>query len=99
MGAGAIVDAILSLGREAPARARLELSDAALASLTVYRAYQGQEQAALRASIHGRDLEALGLADDLSFCARRDAFTAVPCLRRDDDGRPVLRRYSSTSRG
>jgi 2-phosphosulfolactate phosphatase len=104
LGAGAIVDAILGLGREAPprrapVRARLELSDAALAALTLYRAHQGQEQAALRASSHARDLEALGLGEDLSFCARRDAFAAVPCLRRDDDGRPVVRRYSSASRG
>ena len=99
VGAGAIVNAILSLGREAPAQARLELSDAALAALTVYRAHQGQEQAALRASSHGRDLEALGFAEDLAFCARRDAFATVPHLRRGDDGRLVLRRYSSTSRG
>jgi 2-phosphosulfolactate phosphatase len=96
LGAGAIVDAILGLGRGAP---RLELSDAALAALTLYRAHQGQEQAALRASRHARDLEALGLGEDLSFCARRDAFAAVPCLQRDDDGRLVLRRYSSASRG
>ena len=99
VGAGAIVDAILSLGREAPVRARLELTDAALAALTVYRAHQGQEQAALRASSHARDLEALGMGEDLSFCARRDAFATVPCLHRSDDGRLVLRRYSSTSRG
>ena len=96
LGAGAVVDAIVGLGREAP---RLELSDAALAALTLYRAHQGQEQAALRASSHARDLEALGLGEDLSFCARRDAFAALPCLRRDDDGRPLLRRYSSASRG
>jgi len=106
LGAGAIVDAIVGLGREAP---RLELSDAALAALTLYRAHQGQEhqpeadapsvEAALRASSHARDLEALGLGEDLSFCARRDAFAAVPYLQRDDGGRPMLRRYSSASRG
>ena len=104
LGAGAIVDAILGLGREAPprqapVRARLELSDGALAALTISRAHQGQEQAALRASSHARDLEALGLGENLSFCARRDAFTAVPHLQRDAEGRPVLRRYSSGSRG
>ena len=96
LGAGAIVDAIVGLGLEAP---RLELSDAALAALTLYRVHQGQEQAALRASSHARDLETLGMGEDLSFCARRDAFAAVPYLQRDDDGRPVLRRYSSASRG
>jgi 2-phosphosulfolactate phosphatase len=96
LGAGAIVDAILGLGREAP---RPELSDAALAALTIYRAHQGQEQAALRASSHARDLEALGLGEDLSFCARRDAFASVPHLQRNEEGRPVLRRYSSSSRG
>jgi 2-phosphosulfolactate phosphatase len=94
LGAGAIVDAILGLGA-----ARLELSDAALAALTLYRAHQGQEQAALRASCHARDLEALGLGEDLSFCAQRDTFATVPRLQRDDDGRLVVRRYSSASRG
>jgi len=109
LGAGAIVDAILGLGREAPprqapaarvgVRARLELSDGALAALTISRAHQGQEQAALRAGSHARDLEVLGLGEDLSFCARRDAFATVPHLQRDEDDRPVLRRYSSASRG
>jgi len=104
LGAGAIVDAIVGLGREAPprrapVRARLELSDGALAALTLYRAHQGQEQAALRASSHARDLEALGLGEDLSFCARRDAFATVPYLRRDEKDRLVLRRYSSSSHG
>jgi len=94
LGAGAIVDAIVGLGREAP---RLELSDGALAALTIYRAHQGQEQAALRATAHGRDLEAQGLGEDLSFCARRDAFAAVPHLRRDEENRLVVRRYSSAS--
>jgi 2-phosphosulfolactate phosphatase len=96
LGAGAIVDAVVGLGREAP---RLELSDAALAALTMYRAHQGQEQAALRASSHARDLEALGQGEDLSFCARRDRLTLVPYLQRDEEGRPVVRRYSSASRG
>jgi 2-phosphosulfolactate phosphatase len=96
LGAGAIVDAIVGLGRETP---RLELSDAALAALTIYRAHQGQEQAALRATSHARDLEALGLGEDLSFCARRDRFASVPYLQRDDEDRPVLRPYSSGSRG
>jgi 2-phosphosulfolactate phosphatase len=96
LGAGAIVDAVVGLGRATP---RLELSDAALAALGLYRAHQGQEQAALRASSHARDLEALGLGEDLSFCARRDAFAVVPYLLRDEEERPVLRRYSSASRG
>lgn len=96
LGAGAIVDAVVGLGREAP---RLGLSDGALAALTLYRAHQGQEQAALRAGSHARGLEALGLGQDLSFCARRDAFATVPYLQRDEEGRPVLRRYSSSSRG
>ena len=106
LGAGAIVDAIVGLGRETP---RLELSDGALAALTIYRAHQGQEhqpeagppsvEAALRATRHARDLEALGLSEDLSFCAQRDRFASVPQLQRDEEDRPVLRRYSSGSRG
>jgi 2-phosphosulfolactate phosphatase len=96
LGAGAIVDAIVGLGREAP---RLGLSDAALAALALYRAHQAQEQAALRGTSHARDLEALGFGDDLSFCARRDAFAVVPHLRPDAENRPVLRSYSSGSLG
>jgi 2-phosphosulfolactate phosphatase len=94
LGAGAIVDAIVGLGRE-----RLELSDGTLAALTLYRAHQGQAEAALRASSHGRDLEALGLSEDLSFCARRDAFATVPYLRRDDKGRPVLQPMRAPTGG
>src|SRR4030042_686687 len=40
LGAGAIVDAVVGLGRATP---QLELSDAALAALSLYRAHQGQE--------------------------------------------------------
>jgi 2-phosphosulfolactate phosphatase len=96
VGAGAIVDAVLDVQRGA---SRPELTDAALAALTVYRADQDHEHAALRGSRHARDLESLGLGEDVAFCARRDAFTAVPYLSMGTDGPPVLRRYSSDSRG
>jgi 2-phosphosulfolactate phosphatase len=104
VGAGAIVDAVLSGGRgarsrRAPVRARPELSDGALAALTIYRTGRAHGHSALRGSRHARDLESLGLSEDVAFCARRDAFTAVPCLSRDAEGLPVLRRYSSASRG
>ncbi len=92
LGAGAIVDGVVGLGQERP---RLELSDAALAALALYRAHQGQEQAALRATSHGRDLEALGLGEDLAFCAQRDTFASVPYLARDEEDRAVLRSYPS----
>jgi 2-phosphosulfolactate phosphatase len=96
VGAGAIVDAVLDVQRGA---SRPELTDAALAALTVYRAGQNHEHAALRGSRHARDLESLGLRADVAFCARRDAFAAVPCLSMSTDGPPVLRRYSSDARG
>jgi len=97
LGAGAIVDAIVHPGQRWPSAP--EMTDEARAALEYYRAQRGREEAALQETVHGRDLLALGLGEDLSFCARRDEFTAVPRLQRGEGDRLVLRAYSSGSSG
>lgn len=97
LGAGAIVDAIVDPGRRSPTA--LELTDETRAALEQYHAQRGREEAALRETAHGRDLLALGLEQDLAFCAQRDRFTLVPRLERDQKDRLVLRAYSSGSSG
>jgi 2-phosphosulfolactate phosphatase len=97
LGAGAIVDAIVDPGRRSPTA--LELTDETQAALEQYRAQRGREEAALQETAHGRDLLALGLGQDLAFCAQRDRFAATPRLERGEKGRLVLRAYSSGSSG
>ena len=97
LGAGAILDAIVETSRDWPTT--LELTDETRAALEYYRAQRGREERALQETAHGRDLLALGLGQDLAFCARRDRFAAVPGLERDERGRLVLRAYCSGSCG
>ncbi len=97
LGAGAIVDAIVDSSRRWPTA--LQLTDEARAAVEYYRAQRGREETALEETAHGRDLLALGFGQDLAFCARRDKFSAVPCLERDERERLVLRAYSSGSCG
>jgi 2-phosphosulfolactate phosphatase len=97
LGAGAIVDAIVEQGRRWPTA--LELTDETRAALEHYRAQRRREETALQETAHGRDLLALDFGQDLAFCARRDRLAAVPCLRRDEKDRLVLRAYSSGSCG
>ncbi len=89
LGAGAIADAV----RSQPDTA-VEPTDGARAALDLWRAWRGREETALRAAPHGRDLSALGFGEDLAFCARTDAYRAVPALARDEEGRLVLEPLS-----
>jgi len=97
LGAGAIVDATVDPSRRWPAA--LQLTDETGAALERYRAQRGREEAALQETAHGRDLLALGFGQDLTFCAQRDRSAAVPRLQPGEEGRPVLRAYSSGSSG
>jgi 2-phosphosulfolactate phosphatase len=97
LGAGAIVDAMVDADRRRPTA--LQLTDETWTALEYYRAQRGREETALQETAHGRDLLALGLGQDLAFCARRDGFAAVPRLQRGEEQRPVLRAYSSGSSG
>jgi 2-phosphosulfolactate phosphatase len=97
LGAGAIVDALVDTGPRRPTA--LELTNEARTALECYRAQRGREETALQETAHGRDLLALGLGQDLAFCAQRDRFATVPRLQRDEKQRLVLRAYSSGSSG
>ena len=82
--AGALVDSLLAEGKAAGLRPRLW--NDALAALRLYRSYRGRALACFRQADHGRSLIDLGLGHDLEFCARTDVSTAVPRLRRGEDG-------------
>jgi 2-phosphosulfolactate phosphatase len=82
--AGALVDSLLAQARTA--RLRLRLWNDALAAMRLYRSYRGRALACFRQADHGRSLVDLGLGHDLEFCARADVSTAVPRLRRGEDG-------------
>ncbi len=86
LAAGAIADAVLRQGRAA-----VEPTEGARAALHLYRSWHGREERALRDSPHGRGLLALGLGEDVAFCARTDPYRAVPALARNDEGRLELR--------
>jgi len=82
--AGALVDSLLAQARAAGLRPRLW--NDALAALRLYRSYRGRALTCFRQADHGRSLIDLGLGHDLEFCARTDVSTAVPRLRRGEDG-------------
>lgn len=60
----------------------VELTDEAFLALGLWRAYGGDALAAFRDAAHGRELEALGLGDDLRFAAQLDVFEVAPRLTR-----------------
>ncbi|MBI1886700.1 MAG: 2-phosphosulfolactate phosphatase [Chloroflexi bacterium] len=80
LGAGAIVDAALRL-LSAP-----EPTDAARFALYAFRARALDLSDALASAAHARGLAAIGLGDDVPYCARVDVFSVVPRLSRDEDG-------------
>jgi len=82
--AGAVVDSLLA--QAGPASLRPRLWNDALAALRLYRSYRGRTLACFRQADHGRSLIDLGLGHDLEFCARSDVSTAVPRMRRGEDG-------------
>ncbi|MGH2349298.1 MAG: 2-phosphosulfolactate phosphatase, partial [bacterium] len=59
-----------------------EMTDGALAALRLFRS-EPDAAALFRRSAAGRNVAALGLADDVTYCAQRDRSTAVPTLGRD----------------
>jgi len=57
------------------------LTDAASSARILYQRFETNLVEALRLSNHGRDLLALGLEDDLSYCAQTDIIDLVPTFR------------------
>jgi 2-phosphosulfolactate phosphatase len=84
LGAGAIVAALAQL-RD------VELSDGAKAALAIHRTNEDDLASTLLHSEHGRSLAALGLAEDVSFCARKDVYSSVPSMHLSESGLLTLR--------
>jgi 2-phosphosulfolactate phosphatase len=80
LGAGAIVEAALRF------EGSLQPSDAALLARDAFLARRGDLPSALASSDHGSELMAAGFSVDIAYCARLDVSSAVPLLRRDEDG-------------
>ncbi len=57
---------------------RVAMNDAATASLEIARHFGEKWLRALRASRHGRELIALGFAEDLKVCGQQDTHPVVP---------------------
>lgn len=55
-----------------------DYDDLSLAALAIARYYRGRLDEALKWTHHGLDLEGLGFAADLDYCARLDAIPVVP---------------------
>ncbi len=55
-----------------------EMTDAALASIAIYDAYQGRIQKTLQDSEHGRFLQRIGFAEDVVYCSRVGTSDIVP---------------------
>lgn len=76
--AGVIVARVLAdAGRDG---IEIERSDAAEAALLIGRGFGWKADRAFRESEHGRELMALGFADDIAFCAQSDRFDVAPRL-------------------
>ncbi len=86
LGAGAIVDAALSLG------AGVVAADAARFCRDAFTAV-GEIAAAVASAYHARELEEEGLGSDVAFCGRVDASAVAPVLHREADGLLLLRPY------
>ncbi len=61
--------------------APVHLTDASSAARILCQNFEGRLLEAFRLSGHGRDLEALGLREDLSYCAQTDVTNLVPTFR------------------
>ena len=57
---------------------RIDLTDASSSARILYQRFEGSLVEALRLSRHGKDLEALGLGEDLFYCAQTDITDLVP---------------------
>ena len=73
---GMLIDRIT---RKSPAP--VHLTDASSAARILYQNFEGRLLEAFRLSGHGRDLEVLGLREDLSYCAQTDVTNLVPTFR------------------
>jgi 2-phosphosulfolactate phosphatase len=61
--------------------AAIGLTDASSSARILYQRFEGSLLEAFRLSSHGKDLDALGLGEDLFYCARTDVTDLVPTFR------------------
>jgi 2-phosphosulfolactate phosphatase len=59
----------------------IDLTDASSSACIVYQRFEGSLVGALHLSNHGKDLMALGLGEDLFYCAQTDITDLVPTFR------------------
>ena len=86
LGAGAIVDAVMSTEPE------LECGDAARFARDAFVTASGELAGAVASARHARELAEAGLGEDVAYCAQLDVSGVVPVLERGDDGVLVVRR-------
>jgi 2-phosphosulfolactate phosphatase len=84
LGAGAIVDAVLS-GEPA-----LAAGDAARFARDGFVSAARDLSAAVASAYHAKELIEAGFEEDVAYCARLDVSTVVPSLRRGEDGSLTL---------
>jgi len=65
-----------------------EMTDAAVASATIFEAYHDRIGEILQESEHGRFLQRIGFADDIGYCSRVAIFDIVPEVFPSDEPAP-----------
>ncbi|MHB8945350.1 MAG: 2-phosphosulfolactate phosphatase [Bacillota bacterium] len=78
LAAGVILEALPRAAAAEGYDLEADYDDLSLAALAIAGHYRGRLDEALRWTHHGMDLEALGFAADLDYCARLDAVPVVP---------------------
>jgi len=78
LGAGFVLREIINAAEQPP-----EMDDQALAALCLARYYRQEPLAGLMESRHGKKLLALGLENDLRWCARLNLYDTAPVLHND----------------
>ena len=73
---GMLIDLITKKGDKP-----MDLTDASDCALILYQRFKGNVVEALHLSNHGKDLTALGLKEDLFYCAQTDITDLVPTFR------------------
>lgn len=78
--AGMIIEKLLAL---APSNGgtEMELTDGAMAALSLWQSFGPDMTAVLQESMHGKRLSELGFDNDLFFCGEIDASSVVPVLK------------------
>ncbi len=84
LGAGGIVDSVLSAGSP------LEPSDAARFARDAFLTAGNDLPGAIASSYHARELIQAGLGADVAYCAQLDVSDVVPVLERGEDGALAL---------